>query len=147
MAAGAVIGALAAARAGRLRAPAVVASVAFLIESSAVCLVPYLGGEAGAAIALLVFGLFNGLGNVIFLTMAQKHIPSAILGRVMGVMMLCAFGMFPLSVAISGVLVRHLGPAPFFLIAGAVVVAAILGGLTQREFRDFGRREPPPVLN
>jgi hypothetical protein len=25
--------------------------------------------------------------------------------------------------------------------------AAILGGLTQREFRDFGRREPPSVLN
>jgi predicted MFS family arabinose efflux permease len=141
IAAGAVIGTLAAARTGRLRTPAVVASLAFLIESSTLCLVPYLGSEAAAAIALLVFGLFNGLGNVIFLTMAQKQIPPAILGRVMGVMMLCAFGTFPLSVAITGVLVRHLGPAPFFPIAGAVVVAAILGGLTQRDFRDFGRRE------
>jgi MFS family permease len=141
IAAGAVIGTLAAARTGRLRAPAVVASLAFLIESSTLCLVPYLGGEAGAAIALLVFGLFNGLGNVIFLTMAQKQIPPAILGRVMGVMMLCAFGTFPLSVAVTGVLVRHLGPAPFFPIAGAVVVAAMLGGLTQRDFRGFGRRE------
>jgi predicted MFS family arabinose efflux permease len=141
IAAGAVIGTLAAARTGRLRTPAVVASLAFLIESGTLCLVPYLGSEAAAAIALLVFGLFNGLGNVIFLTMAQKQIPPAILGRVMGVMMLCAFGTFPLSVAITGVLVRHLGPAPFFPIAGAVVVAAILGGLTQRDFRDFGRRE------
>jgi hypothetical protein len=26
-------------------------------------------------------------------------------------------------------------------------MAAILGGLTQREFRDFGRREPRSVLN
>jgi hypothetical protein len=36
-----------------------------------------------------------------------------------------------------------LGLAPFLSVAGAVVVAAILGGLTQRGFRDSGRREPP----
>jgi hypothetical protein len=62
------------------------------------------------------------------------------LGRVMGLVMLCAFGTFPLSVAVSGVLVRHLGPAPFFPVAGALVAAAILFGLTQREFRTFGAR-------
>jgi hypothetical protein len=48
------------------------------------------------------------------------------------------FGSFPLSVAVSGVLIRHLGPSLFFPIAGAVVAVAILGGLTQREFREFG---------
>ena len=50
---------------------------------------------------------------------------------------------FPLSVAVSGVLVRHLGPAPFFPVAGAVVAAAILGALSQSEFRDLGTAEPP----
>ena len=79
--------------------------------------------------------------------MAQKQIPPAIIGRVMGVMMLRAFGTFPLSVAVTGVLVRDLGPTPFSPVAGAVVMAAILAGLTQREFRDFGRREPRTVLN
>ena len=54
--------------------------------------------------------------------------------------MLCAFGSFPLSVAVSGVLVRHLGPVPFFPVAGALVAVAILFGLTQREFRAFGAR-------
>ncbi len=54
--------------------------------------------------------------------------------------MLCAFGSFPLSVAVSGVLVRHLGPTPFFPVAGGLIAAAILGGLTQREFREFGAR-------
>jgi hypothetical protein len=39
-----------------------------------------------------------------------------------------------------------LGPAPFFPIPGAAMVAAILSGLTQLEFRDFGRREPPQRL-
>jgi hypothetical protein len=62
------------------------------------------------------------------------------LGRVMGLVMLCAFGTFPLSVAVPGVLVRHLGPVPFFPVAGALVAAAIMFGLTQREFRTFGAR-------
>jgi hypothetical protein len=49
-------------------------------------------------------------------------------------------------VAIAGVLVRHVGPSLFFPIAGAVVGVAILGGLTQREYREFGaseKVEPP----
>ncbi|MGH3217555.1 MAG: hypothetical protein ACRDPY_02295, partial [Streptosporangiaceae bacterium] len=55
--------------------------------------------------------------------------------------MLCAFGSFPLSVAVSGVLVRHLGPSVFFPIAGGLVAVTMLGGLTQRDFRVFGARE------
>ena len=43
-----------------------------------------------------------------------------------------------MSVAVSGVLVRHLGPVPFFPVAGALVAVAMLFGLTQREFRAFG---------
>jgi len=49
--------------------------------------------------------------------------------------------LIPLSVAVSGALVRHLGPAPFFPVAGALVGVAIMGGLTQREFRAFGARD------
>jgi MFS transporter len=141
VAAGSMLGALAAARSGRLRSPAVFASVSFLIEAAAISLVPYLGGVAGAAVALFVLGLCNGLGNVVFLTVAQQQIPSAMMGRVMGVMMLGAFGTFPISVAVAGVLVRHLGPTPFFPIAGALVAVAMLGGLTQRDFRTFGARD------
>ena len=70
--------------------------------------------------------------------------PPPLLGRVMSALMLCAFGSFPLSVAISGVLVRHIGPSLFFPVAGGLLAVAILGGLTQREFREFGAgpREP-----
>ena len=68
----------------------------------------------------------------------QKWAPAALLGRLMGALMLCAFDSFPLSVAIAGLLVRHLGPALFFPIAGGLVAVAILYGLTQREFREFG---------
>ena len=138
---GGVIGTLAAARTGGLRKPAIFASVVFVAEAVAIALTPYLGGEAGAAAMLFVTGAANGLGNVTFLTVLQKWAPPALLGRVMSALMLCAFGSFPLSVAISGVLVRHIGPSLFFPVAGALVAAAILGGLTQREFREFGAAE------
>ena len=142
-AAGAVIGTLAAARTGGLRRPTVFASIVFLVSSVAIALTPYLGGEAGAAAMLFVAGATNGLGNVTVLTAMQKWVPSALLGRVMGAIMLCAFGSFPLSVAVSGVLVRHIGPSLFFPVAGGLVAVAIVGGLTQREFRDFGARTGP----
>ena len=140
LALGGIAGTLGAARAGGLRAPAMFASAMFLAESVAIALVPYVGGEAGAAVMLCLSGVCNGLGNVIFLTVMQKWVAPGQLGRVMGVLMLCAFGTFPLSVAVSGVLVRHLGPVPFFPLAGALVAAAMLFGLTQREFRAFGTR-------
>jgi MFS family permease len=137
-AAGGVIGTLAAARTGGPRTPVIFASVVFLAEAGAIALTPYLGGEAGAAAMLFVSGATNGLGNVTVLTVIQKWTPPALLGRVMSAVMVCAFGSFPLSVAISGVLVRHIGPSLFFPVAGALLAAAILGGLTQREFREFG---------
>jgi MFS family permease len=139
LAAGGVIGTLAAGRFGNLRRPALFASMVFVPEAACICLVPYLGGEPGAAAALFVVGVANGLGNVVFLTVVQKQVSPALLGRVMGAIMLCAFGSFPLSVAITGLLVHRLGPALFFPIAGGLVAVAILGGLTQREFRNFGR--------
>lgn len=137
-AAGSVLGTLASARTGGLRGPAIFASVAFLIDATALALTPYLGGEAAAAAALFVAGAANGLGNLTFLTVMQKWAPAALLGRLMGALMLCAFGSFPLSVVIAGLLVRHLGPSLFFPIAGALVAVAIFYGLTQREFREFG---------
>jgi predicted MFS family arabinose efflux permease len=137
-AAGGVIGTLAAARTGGLRTPAIFATAMFLVDGTAIALTPYLGGEAGAAAALFVVGATNGLGNVIFLTAMQKWAPPALLGRIMSAIFLCAFGSFPLSVAIAGVLVRHIGPALFFPVAGALVVVTMLVALTQREFREFG---------
>jgi predicted MFS family arabinose efflux permease len=137
-AAGGVIGTLAAARTGGLRTPVIFATMVFLVDGVATALTPYLGGEAGAAAALFTVGAANGLGNVTFLTVLQKWAPPAMLGRIMSAIMVCALGSFPLSVVITGVLVRHLGPAPFFPVAGALVVVTMLSALTQREFRMFG---------
>ena len=135
---GGVAGTLSAARTGHLRTPMMFVSAVFLIEAAGIALIPYLGGEAGAAAALCMVGACNGLGNVTALTVLQKSVSPRLLGRMMGTLMLCSFGSFPLSVAVSGVLVHHFGPTPFFPVAGGLVAVAILGGLTQREFRAFG---------
>jgi predicted MFS family arabinose efflux permease len=141
--AGAVIGTLAAARAGNADRPALVASGAFLAEALAIALIPFLGGLPGAAAATFVLGACNGMGNVVFLTLVQRWAPARLLGRVMSVILLAGFGSFPLSVVVSGVLVHRLGPSPFFPVAAAAVAISILGAMSQREVRDFGSAEPP----
>jgi predicted MFS family arabinose efflux permease len=140
---GAVTGTLAAAKAGRMRHPAPVACCAFLVSAAAICLVPFLGGLPGAAAATLVFGAATGFGNIVMITLLQQWAPAALLGRIMSVVMLASMGTFPVSVAVSGVLVRAFGPVPFFPVAGAVLAVAILGALTQREVRDFGVTAAP----
>jgi predicted MFS family arabinose efflux permease len=142
LAAGGLIGTLLAARTGGLRMPTIVAAATFILQAATMCLIPYLGGEAGAAAALFVFGGCNGLGNAISFTAGHRWTPPHVLGRVMGLMMLCIYGTFPLSVALTGILVHHLGPTLFFPIAGTVTALAFLGGLSQKEYRDFGSAQP-----
>jgi predicted MFS family arabinose efflux permease len=136
--AGAVTGTLMAAKAKGLRRPAVIACAAFVADGAAVSLVPFLGGLPGAAAAVLVSGACNGFGNVIMITLLQQWAPSRLLGRVMSLVMLASMGTFPVSVAISGVLVRSFGPARFFPVAGVILALAVLAAITQREVRDFG---------
>jgi MFS family permease len=138
LAVGSLLGTLSAAKAGGLRRPMVVTAILFVAMSAALGLVPYLGGLAGAAAAMLVWGLCNGLGNTIDMPALQRAVPARLLGRTMSVLMLCSFGTAPLSVLVAGVLVRRIGPSPFFPIAAALVAVAVLAGLTQREWRDFG---------
>jgi MFS-type transporter involved in bile tolerance (Atg22 family) len=60
------------------------------------------------------------------------------IGRVMGVVMLGSLGSFPVATAIAGMLARHLGPSPVFVISGTLLALAIIAGLTQAKFRAFG---------
>jgi predicted MFS family arabinose efflux permease len=137
-AAGALIGTLGATRTTKLTQPAIFITVLFMVNALADALIPFAGGEIGAAIAFFVSGATNGMANVVAITMVQKAIPPALTGRIMGAIVLCSFGSFPLSVAVTGLLVHHFGPVPFFPIAGGLVAAALLFGMSQREFRVFG---------
>jgi len=50
----------------------------------------------------------------------------------------CNVANFPVSVFVAGLLVKHIGPAPFFPLAGALLAVAIAISLSQRSWRTFG---------
>jgi hypothetical protein len=104
------------------------ASVGFLVEAAGLALVPYLGGTIKAAAALLAFGALT----IILITAFQRWAPPAVLGQLMAVLLLAAIGVFPVSVFVAGLLVDHLGPAPFFPLAGALLAVPIAVSLSQR---------------
>lgn len=146
---GALVGTLLAAQARRARHPALLASFAFLVEAVFMALVPYLGGALPAGAALAGLGVLNGLGNVVAITAFQRWAPRALLGRLMGFIMLGSFGIFPVSVLLGGVVVRALGAAAFFPLSASILAVTVLGGLTQSSWRHFGEAdavqlEPPP---
>jgi len=139
---GALLGILAAAQLRTPRRPFLAGSFAFLAEAVCVAVAPYLGSTAAVTVAMIALGALNGFGNVLTLTAFQRWAPPEVLGRLAGVVTLASFGVFPISVALAALFVRHLGPAPFFLFAGATLAAAIAAALTQRTWRDFGTTPP-----
>jgi predicted MFS family arabinose efflux permease len=140
---GALVGTLAAGHARRARRPAMVGSIAFLAEALFVLAVPYLGGIIPDGAALVGMGVMNGFGNVVMITTFQRWSPPELLGRLSGLLMLASFGIFPVSVLLAAVVVRGLGPAAFFPIAGVTLLIAIIAGLSQRSWRDLGTAGQP----
>ena len=136
--AGALLGTIVAGQVRRARRPAMVGSLAFLAEALFLAVVPYVGGLITIGAAMAAVGVFNGFGNVVMITVFQRWAPPSLLGRLTGLLMLCSFGVFPISVALGALVVHNYGPALFFPLAGAVLAASILAGLSQRTWRDFG---------
>jgi MFS family permease len=140
--AGALLGTLVAAHVGRARRPAIAGSAAFLCEAVFMAVIPYLGNAFGAAAALVGLGVMNGFGNVVMITAFQRWAPPNMLGRLSGVLMLASFGVFPISVVLAAVVVHGFGPAAFFPLAAAALALAILLGISQRSWRNFGAADP-----
>jgi len=136
--AGSLIGTLAGARMSSLRRPFAVACRGFVIEALLLSALPLLGGLPGAVTAILLAGLCNGFGNIVLYTLIQQNAPSQSLGRVMSLLTLAAMGTYPISVWLSGLLIKHLNAVAFFPIAGIALGLAVLAALCRREMREFG---------
>jgi hypothetical protein len=142
--AGGVTGPVAAATVRAARRPAMTAFGCFLTAAVALAGIPYLYGLPGAAAMLFIFGASLGFGNAAMVTLLQQWAPPELLGRIMSLFMLASMGTFPVSVAVSGLLVRHVGVAPFFPAAGLMLALAILGAVSSRQVRSFGQAGAPP---
>lgn len=79
-----------------------------LVSVMGICLA-LLGVSAsmiGAAVIGLVLGTVNGYINVFFTTWVQSRAPRAFIGRLMSLLMFSSTGLFPVSMALSGVASR-----------------------------------------
>jgi hypothetical protein len=135
--AGAMIGGIGAGGLGRLPHRGMTALLLGILQAVAFAVLPFTRGLAGSVLLLVVAGVTNGLGNIFFITMLQRQLPRHLLGRIMGVLMFCVFGLYPLSVAGAGVVVGHFGPVIIFPASGLAMVFAIAFGLLQRELRSL----------
>ncbi|MGW6687043.1 MFS transporter [Streptomyces sp. NPDC054961] len=134
---GGLAGSLLAARVRTVTSPAYLFAGLAVVMGVALAAVPYAGGLVGAAVSICVYAVASGWQNIVAVTMLQVWTPPALIGRVMSLVMLAVMGTFPISVAVAGFGVRHLGAAPFFPVAGAAISLAVLGALTQKAFRGY----------
>jgi predicted MFS family arabinose efflux permease len=135
--AGALAGTLIGATMGRLPHRGLIALVFSLIQGALVGITPFTGGLTGAMITIAAWGLFNSMSNVLLITLLQQKLPRALMGRIMGAFGFANFGLYPISVAVGGVVVDRFGPEILFVITGALLILAIVYGLFQRELRDM----------
>jgi hypothetical protein len=105
-----------------------------LVMAVAVALAPF-GGLAGAAVALFVAGATSTGTNILVITLIQQEVPRALLGRMMGVLTFVGLGLFPVSVAVAGLVTARWGAAAIFVVTGALLAAGFLTGLSQRAIR------------
>jgi predicted MFS family arabinose efflux permease len=132
---GALVGGLVGGGVGRLHHRGAIMLVLILALAGFYPLVPLTGGLTGAMVVLAAAGIANGLLNVLFFTVTQQLTPRHLLGRVMSVLMLANLGVYPLSVAMGGLVATHFGPAVLFVTTGGLMLLASLSGWLEPEMR------------
>jgi MFS family permease len=132
--AGALIGSILAGMLGKFKHKGWLILLGGLIIAAMFALLP-LGGEPGAVICMVIGGIASSGFAVLFFTAVQMTIPGHLMGRVMGLLMFSAQGLYPISTILAGVLANRFGPASLFPLAGLVLAVSILFGMTQKVLR------------
>lgn len=132
--AGSLVGSIFAGMLGKLTRKGPTILLAGLLVAAAIGLMPT-WGVIGAIGCALIGGLANGNMNVLLFTTIHLVIPRHLMGRVMGILMFSSFGLYPLSVAVAGVLSTRFGPAILFPYGGLLLGLVMLFGMTQRVLR------------
>jgi predicted MFS family arabinose efflux permease len=142
---GALAGSLAAARLDGGPRPATTAGFVFIVEAALLAALAGAGAVAVAVAVNVAIGVLNAYGNVMMQTVFQRWAPRPLLGRLSGVLLTASFGVFPVSVALAGVLVHRFGPGTFFVASGASLALVLVLALSNPAFRGFGVRQDEPV--
>ncbi len=142
--AGALIGAIVAGSIKSFRhrgAVLMVVAATLGIGLALIGIAPNVAVVTGLTIAM---GLGVGFINVIVITWVQQRTETAILGRVMSLLMFASVGVAPFSLVISGLLI-DVQPTLVFVASGALILIAVGLGLFWRADRLLGADSVPEV--
>jgi MFS family permease len=103
-----------------------------------VCLgaIGLIGSVGSIASVLVIMGAAAGLVNVHIGAWAMQRIDTAVRGRVASVLMLAAYGIAPISLAVAGFLVAW-SLKYMFLLAGALMLLATAGAALPKPVREI----------
>lgn len=99
---------------------------AIAVSGAAMAGVGLAGSLPVAVVLFAVGGLCIGYVNIIAVSWLQARVELAMIGRVMGLVMLVGFGISPLSMAVAGAML-DVNATALFAGAGIIVIAAALG--------------------
>ena len=101
-----------------------------------------------AALTLVVFGVHNGVWNVVTITLRQTAVPEQMRGRINSVYYTFAIGGFAIGSLMGGLLGREFGlAAPFWVAAAVIAVLAVLAWrvFTSDQFTTVATASTSPV--
>jgi hypothetical protein len=102
-------------------------------------------------VACLVFNALEAAGTIVWATIKQRHVPSALLGRVSSLDWLISIGLLPVSFALTAPAVDVIGVRAVLVVAAVIGTAATLAALFLPGMRSIealrdempgGRRQP-----
>lgn len=137
---GALTGSLVATKLNSTRRPAVAAGLIFLAQVPLMGCLPWAPGLIPAVAMMALWGGLNMCANVTTQTAFQRWAPPGLIGRLSGLLMTTSYGMFPVSVALAGLVAHRYGPGAFFILAAVAVGATLAWALSHQAFRNFGMR-------
>jgi MFS family permease len=106
-----------------------------VIQGVAFMLVPA-GNNLWVGIAMLAVAEFcNGINNVFYITRLQQKLPAHLRGRGMSALLMCMYGVYPIAVSVSGIVIDGYGTLPIFLFAGSTVFAGFALGFFSSDYR------------
>ncbi|WP_299612696.1 MFS transporter [uncultured Tateyamaria sp.] len=117
-----------------------------LASAVAFAIIPFAPNGYVLALVLAAFEFTGLIWNTVSVSYRQRYIPDALLGRVNSIYRLLAWGMMPVGLLLSGLIVSIAdGPLPrgLALISPFVVAAAGAALLTQLAWRPLGRGFKP----
>jgi MFS family permease len=134
--AGSLIGSIIAGTFGKSKRKGLIIFLGGLLMAAMLALIPVVG-LWGAIACMLIGGLCSSGFAVLLFTEIQLRVPSHLMGRVMGLLMFSAQGLYPISTALAGVLAIHFGPVILFPLGGLILAVVMLFAMTQKVVREL----------